>query len=280
MSTVPQNLPVYALPHLYIDGLNISVASTTVLAIAPGQARDILNHIDMPVGFQNLDGNVLPAVLFQGYQQPLLLNCATVGANGLDAGALAASTQYAIYLIGDSRQYLPTAGIVSLSSNAFPTLPFGYDSWRLLGFIETDGSEHFVYATHEPQLVKSGNGYYLSPPTSVLSGGNATTFTAIDCSTPVPTGALFNVILELLVTFIPAAAGDVAQFRPTGSSATTGLVTITGAVANVAQTQYVQVIAGSASTKCEIDYLVTASGDSLTVLVAGWYGSPHVAYPT
>lgn len=276
-----QNDPIYSLPHLYISGLNISVASTTVLAIGPGAARDANNNIDMEVGFTNLQGNNVPAIQFQNYQPPLFLNSAVNGANGLDAGALAASTQYAIYLIGDSRGYNPVAGIISLSSNAYPLIPFGYDSYRLLGFIETDGSVHFVYATHEVQSMSSAIAYYLQPAISVLSGGDATTFTGVDLNSAVPSGTLPNAIVELLATFIPAAIGDVAQFRPTGSTATTGLVTIPGIAAGIAQTQYVQVIAGvNGSSHASIDYLVTSASDSLSLSVVAWTGAPHSAYPT
>lgn len=274
-----QNDPIYSLPHLYINGLNISIASTTVLAVAPGQARDANNNIDMPVGFPNLQGNVLPPVLFQNYMQPLFINSVVNGANGLDSGTIAASTQYAIYLIGDSRGYQPVAAVLSLTSNAFPLLPFGYDSYRLIGFIQTDGSSHFVYATHKPQNMVGALAYYLQPAVSVLSGGNATTFTAIDLSSAIPTTTLPNIIVELLVTFTPAAIGDVVQFRPTGSSATAGLVTIVGIAANVAQTQYVQVIAGVGSSKPEIDYLVTSSSDSVNVSVSAWIGVSNTAYP-
>jgi hypothetical protein len=276
-----QNDPIYSLPHLYISGLSISIASTTILAIAPGQARDSNDNIDMPVGFPNLQGNTLPATQFQNYMPPLFINSAVNGVNGLDTGTIAASTQYAIYLIGDSRGYNPVAGLLTLSSNAGPLIPFGYDSFRLLGFIETDGSSHFVYATHEVQTMSGALSYYLSPATSVLSGGTSTTFAGVDCNTPVPAGTLPNVILQLLVTFIPAAVGDIAQFRPTGSSATTNLVTITGLVAGIAQSQYIQIIAGvNGSSHTSFDYLVTSSSDSLSVSVAGWTGAPHSAYPT
>ena len=44
-----QNDPIYLLPNLYIIGLNISVASTTVLGIAPGMCRDSQNVIDIEV---------------------------------------------------------------------------------------------------------------------------------------------------------------------------------------------------------------------------------------
>src|SRR5574338_349290 len=161
-----QNDPIYQLPRLYIQGLNISIASTTILAIAPGAARDSSNNIDMVVGLSNLQGNVNPSVLFANYSQPLFLNAGVNGANGLDAGSLAASTQYAVYLIGDSRGYNNVATLLSLTSNANPLLPLGYDSLRLIGFIQTDGSSHFVYATHKPQNMSGALYYYLSSPSS------------------------------------------------------------------------------------------------------------------
>ena len=276
-----QNDPIYSLPHLYISGLNISVASTTVLAIAPGQARDWNDNIDMPVSYPDLQGITNPPILFQGYLQPLLINSAVNGANGLDTGSLGASLQYSVWLIGDSRGYNKVAGLLSLTSSNFsPLLPSGYDSKRLLGFIETDGSNHFVYATHKPQNMVGFLQYYNQPPISVLSGGNATSFTAIDLTSggAVPTTTLPNVIVGLVVTFIPLAAGDVVEFRPTGQ--TTGIsVTIVGAAAGVAQTQYVEMIAGVGSSKPEIDYLVTSSSDSVSVSVSMWGGVSNTAYP-
>jgi hypothetical protein len=122
--------------------------------------------------------------------------------------------------------------------------------------------------------------YYLQPPVSVLSGGAATTFTGVDLNSAVPSGTLPNVIVELLVTFIPAAVGDTVVIRPTGSAATTGLVTITGLVAGIAQSQYIQVIAGvNGSSHASIDYEVTSSSDAVSMSVVGWTGAPHVAYP-
>lgn len=276
-----QNDPIYSLPHLYIAGLNISYASTTVIAIAPGQARDMNDAIDMPVAWPDANNNINPPILFQNYQQPILINSAVNGVNGLDTGTIAASTQYAIYLIGDSRGYNVVAGLLSLTSNAAPIMPQGYDSLRLIGFAQTDGSSHFVYATHKPQNMVGALTYIDSPAITVLTGGNATSFTAIDLTTSsaIPTTTLPNVIVWLFVTFTPAAAGDVVQFRPTGSTATGNLVTITGAQAGVAQTQYVQVIAGVGSSKPEIDYLVTSGSDAVTVAVASWTGVSNTAYP-
>jgi hypothetical protein len=276
-----QNETIYALPHLYVSGLSISPASTTLLSVAPGAARDSTNSIDMVVGLQNYFGIDNPALQFANYQPGLLINSAVNGVNGLDIGTIAASTQYAVYLIGDSRNYNVTAAVISLTSQPGPFMPAGYDSFRLIGFIQTDGSSHFVYATHKPQNIAGLLQYYNSPAIAVLTGGTATSFTAIDLTTSsaIPTTTLPNVIVGLLVVFTPAAAGDVVQFRPTGSSATTNIPTIVGAAAGIAQTQYLVMIAGVGSSKPEIDYLVTSSSDAVTVSVASWAGVSNSAYP-
>lgn len=279
-----QNETVYALPHLYIQGLQLSAATptaATVVAIAPGAARDSTNSIDMVVGLQNYFGIDNPALLFQGYQPGLFVNSTINGANGLDTGAVAASTQYAFYLIGDSRNYNNAAGLMSLTSNQAPTLPTGYDSYRLIGFWATDASKNFVYATNKPQNIGGLLTYFNSPGIAVLTGGNATTFTAIDLTTnsAIPTTTLENIIVTLLVSFTPAAVGDTVQFRPTGSTATGNLPTITGVTAGFAQSQYIQVIAGVGVSKPEIDYKVSSSSDAVTVSVVEWAGVSNSAYP-
>lgn len=277
-----QNETIYALPHLYTQGLQLSAASTTVMAVAPGAARDSTNSIDMVVGLQNYFGIDNPALQFLNYQPGLLINSTVNGVNGLDTGTIAASTQYAVYLIGDSRNYNNTAAVISLTSNIAPLLPSGYDSYRLIGFWETDSSSHWVYATHKPQNIAGLLTYFNVPGLSVLSGGNATTFTGIDLTTnaAVPTTTLPNVIVTLLVNFTPAAVGDTVQFRPTGSTATAGLPTITGIAAGIAQSQYLQMIAGvSGASVPSIDYKVSVSGDSVSISVVEWAGVSNSAYP-
>ena len=273
-----QNNPILALPRLYIQGLNISIYSTTVLAIAPGACRDQTNSIDIEVGNANLQGVNLPTPQFANFQPAILINSAVNGANGLDTGAIAASTQYAVWMIADSRGYNNPAGLLSLTSNSAPIVPLGYDSIRLIGFIATDGSKNFVYATNKPQNMVNALTYYLAA-SAVVTGGNATSFTAVDCSTPIPTTTLENIVVSLLVSFTPAAAGDVVKFRPTGSTATANVPTIVGVTAGVAQSQYIQIIIGVGLSKPEFDYLVTSSSDSVTISVVAWTGVSNTAYP-
>lgn len=286
-----QNDPVYELPFLYINGLNLSVASNTVMAIAPGQARDSSNSIDLPVGQPNLLGVTNPGGFaptsinygpipglsppvqvgnFSGFpnyypSMPLFINTAVVGANGLDQGTLAASSLYTIWLIGDSTNNNPVAGIMSLYSNAFPLLPLGYDSYRLLGFVQTDGSTHLVAA--DVLNTSSSKAFYLSPAVSKLSGGNATSFTEVNLGATVPADVF--TIAMLTVNFTPAAAGDTVQFRPALSTATSGLITVVGNAAGIPQTDYVNVMVGI-DTTAQISYAVTSSSDSVSLLVNGY----------
>ncbi len=248
-----QSIPVEQLPFLYISGMNISAASTTRLAIAPGQCRDSADNLDIP------------------FDSAFYINPAVNGAGGLDSGSLAASTNYAVWVIADSTNKKQPSALLSLWSNAAPLIPLGYDSYRLLGMAQTDGSVHFTAA-----LIfntSSSKGFYLQPAISVLSGGNQTSFTAIDLSTAIPTTTAPFVIALGIVTFIPAAVGDTLQFRPTGSSATANLVTITGRVAGVAQTDLVVLHCGVGSSKPEVDYKVTASGDAASMSIYGYYST-------
>ncbi|WP_368640575.1 hypothetical protein ABRZ04_05180 [Castellaniella ginsengisoli] len=64
------------------------------------------------------------------------IDSATVGANGLDTGALAASTWYSVWVIWDGTA---TAGLLSLSETT-PTLPAGYTHKARVGWIRTDAT--------------------------------------------------------------------------------------------------------------------------------------------
>ncbi len=269
----------FVLPHLYISGLDLSVASTTAIGIAPGYCRDSNNVMDITISETNFSKTIVKAPAFKGYSAAVFISSAQRGVNGLDTGTIAASTQYAVYAIGDSSGALPAGGLLSLAGQVAPVMPSGYDSLRLLGFISTNASANFVMSTNAPQVAKSAARFDLEPAVSVLSGGNATTFTAVNLGTAVPSTTLKNVIVTLQVTFIPAAANDVVQFRPVSSTMTANLPTIVGLEAGIAQTQYIEVVAAVASSTPRIEYLVSASGDSVSASVVSWTGLPTLAYP-
>lgn len=242
-----QNVPVTPLPYLYISGMNIAVASSLIISIAPGAARD--NNDILDIVFNNA----------------FYINAQVNGAGGLDIGSPAVNQKYVVYLIADSSNKLPPSALLTLYSNVSPLVPLGYDSRRLLGFVQTNGSALFTQAT--VLNASSSKSYYLQPEISVASGVNSTTFATVNLSSAVPTTTAPFVIVKLDILFTPAAAGDFASFRPTGSGATSNLPVVTGIAAGVPQRQFITMITGIGSSVPEIDYLVSSSADSLSILV-------------
>lgn len=246
--TTLSNEPIVNLPFAYVNGMIGSQASNTTLSITSGQCRDSTNTVDIVVS------------------STATLNAAVNGLNGLDTGSLAASKMYAIYAIMDVTQspQNPSGYILSLNAST-PLLPFGYSNYRLIGWWPTDGSSHFLVG------YVYGNGgsrmFNYDVAVSALSGGTSSTFAAIDLSNIVP--AVDPTPVQALASFTPNAAGDKANFRPTGSSSTNGDVIISGVVAAKAQELQVNLLSKIATAKPEVDYKVAASG-ALDVLVTGF----------
>jgi len=216
-----QNDPVITLPVLNINGLLVSrdgTTPTTKLNISAGTARDSNNVMDITVGTANpnLEGSTIAS--------PLVINTAVVGANGIDAGTLGASHVYAVYVIADSRYYNSVAGLLSLASNATPTMPFGYDSYRLIGYAVTGGGSTFL------AMYTSGNGnarrFTYDAPIQILSG-NQTSYTGVDLTNFVAPVA--NTPCSIFSNFTANAAADVENLQ--GYNSTGDAVTIIAPVA-------------------------------------------------
>lgn len=80
------------------------------------------------------------------------VNFATTGLNGLDAGAIAASTWYYLYLISNGSGI---GGLASLSATA-PTLPVGYTLVTQVGACVTDGSANLFPITQKGEWTQYG----------------------------------------------------------------------------------------------------------------------------
>jgi hypothetical protein len=228
---------------LYITGLKLSYSSTTAVGVTAGQCRNSTNVNDIVVS------------------SALTIDGANNGANGLDQGALANSTLYSIYAIGDSTQNNDPAGILSTDAST-PLLPYGYDMFRLIGHMKTDGSADVL------PFVQTGDGatrrITYDTLIQVLNAGNATFFTNVDCSASVPATAK-AVVLQAAYT--PATAGtNQLKLRCDGSSSTNGSVQANGTVNSVvAQSQlFVPVAAGI------FEYLVTNASDAATINLSSY----------
>lgn len=204
--------PMVNLPSLYVDGLGIAPASTTTtLTLSSGAARDSTNVADI-----SLSADVT-------------INAAVVGANGIDTGALAASTFYYVYVIGSSLSASPEinidkqvstlasgttilngtviaegqvtqptytvannkqpAGLISLSATA-PTLPTGYDMFRRVGAVLTSGGSVFLPFFQDDTVGGTNRKMWYNTPISVLAATAAAAMTAQSLAVAVPVIAL------------------------------------------------------------------------------------------
>ena len=105
-------------------------------------------------------------------------NITAAGANGLDAGAEAASTWYFIYIIRDTVNGA-TAALLSLSATA-PTMPGTYNYKRLVGAVYNDSASNFV------NFVQRGNRVFYTAAQTILTAGAQVAYTAITMTAYVP----------------------------------------------------------------------------------------------
>lgn len=140
------------------------------------------------------------------------VNCATVGADGLDDGTLAAATWYYLYVIYDGTNIKRLA---SASASA-PTLPSGYTYKRLVGVAVTDASAHFKV------FVQQGLSFKYDEYQVVTSGTTAQNWAAVSCTAFIPPISRIG-CFQLKMKFT-AAAGDGfdASLRRYGSASTIG----------------------------------------------------------
>lgn len=123
-------------------------------------------------------------------------------ANGLDTGALAASTWYSVWVIAKADG--TTAGLLSLSSTA-PTLPSGYTFKARVGWIRTDGTAN-KYPLSMVQMgrnvqykVAGGTNVTAMPIMASGAQGNAATPTFVAVSTSnfiPPTASAIDVVMR------------------------------------------------------------------------------------
>ena len=220
------------------NGMELAYATTTTMTVAAGSTPNST--------FQNII--TLP--------DAVTIDLAVVGAGGLDAGTVAASTKYNVYAIGSSQYFEVAPGSLSnavnpypgsalLSTAASPSLPANYDMYRYIGAIYTDGSSQIV------EFRQSGKGtervMMYDVAVAELAAGSSATYANIDVATSVPRAGL-RAILSVTVT--PTAPSDAVHIVPFDSAAGAGQVILDGSVAAVAQT---------------VNGLVCQTGDNSTV---------------
>lgn len=137
------------------------------------------------------------------------VDSAASGANGLDTGAVAASTWYAVYII--MKPDGTTAGLLSLASSG-PTMPSGYTYKARVGWVRTDGTANkYLLQTVQTdnraayKVLASSNVPNLPQMASGVLGTYPGTYAAIATGDFVPTTA--SRIAVLLQSLVNSAAG-------------------------------------------------------------------------
>lgn len=143
----------------------------------------------------------------------------TSGKGGLDTGTEAASTWYAVHIIGDTAEVNSPDVLLSLSRTA-PTLPAGYDVFRHVGWVRNDASSNFV-AFFEVGIGKNRFHYINAARGNFnpLTDGGATTMTTVALASYIPPTA---VEVRLNARFEPASNGDTASLAHGDSTIATG----------------------------------------------------------
>jgi hypothetical protein len=228
---------VINLGFYYVNGFRIGIVDNTNASVSVGLCRDSTNVFDIVMSSSKT------------------LNMATNGVNGLDTGTFAASNCYNVFVIADSSGFNSPAVLASLNITS-PVLPGGYDIFRRVGFITSDGSTHIIVFN---QIGTGSEKFYLfQDPVSILSGGTQTAFTSVSTIAVVPSILGIRVILQS--AFTPAAASNTANVRAGGSLGTNGQ-TVTGQVTGVVLNSTIQTI-----SKLAVEYKVSAGSLSLGIV--------------
>lgn len=194
----------------------------------------------------------------------LAINSAAVGVNGLDAGVLAASTWYSIWVI-----YNPTtqvaAGLLSLSATA-PTMPAGFTHRARIGWIRTDGTAN----KHPLPFSQFGDCVTYSPNTSanltavphILLNGAATALTSVSLSLVVPPTVRKAILAGI-------ASGTTSTQANVYRNANFNSAHLASFTANGVTTSREQFVVIGDSYNNPIHYYVISPG-ALSIVALGW----------
>lgn len=252
---VTPQIPIENAGLLYVNNLqvaagvlNADLLSTATLVISAGQARDSTNVNDIEL------------------EAAATLNTAVAGVvNGLDQGALAATTKYAVFVIGDSTSFNDTGTLLSTSFTN-PVLPFGYDMFRRIGTVLSNAAGTRLLNFHQRGSGSVRATYYAVPLATAIAGGNSAVLADVLLTTWVPITASKVQILSALTadagatrtvvysadrsTTIAAAAtaGEIIMSSPASTVTSASLTVPVSSVAGVQTIQYAVSNAAAAVT--------------------------------
>lgn len=240
-------------PWHYANGLGLSNDATTpntLLDVATGSILDSTANYQVTLS------------------TAVKINSANNGLNGLDTGAIAASTVYAVYLVGDPVDQNTTGAMISTSLTG-PLLPFGYSVFALIGFVVTDGSKNFLKGYWSAGNSTTRIFTYDAPIAALtVSSSSPATYTGLALTAYVP--AVNNTPVVIQSNLSANAAADTLNMQ--GYNSTGDAVTIIAQVAGSSAhlESYNTVLAQLNTAAPSIKYKTSASTDTYVLSVAAF----------
>jgi hypothetical protein len=239
----------------YVDGLGLEYVDDHTVTVSAGRATAAAEDFLI------------------GLEAPIAVDLTASGADGLDAGAEAPDTWYAVHVIGDTSGSNPTSGLLSTSADS-PTLPGGYDRSRRVGWVRNDAAGDlmpFSQARHG-----SSRWYWWdaeSGDTRVLDGGSATSWSAVSLAGFAPPGST-EVAFQIWFQWGTGQAQNKLRLRPGGSTVQQSLWQYrSGCASGINAVFESNLPCGDAR---EIDYMVDDPGNRVSLDVRGFADSLEV----
>lgn len=244
-----------SLPREYIHGAELVFNGVTLLDV--GSSPLVLNAV-------RSDDDTID-MKFQGVLQ---IDFTGLGAGGLDVGAIAASTWYGIFVIGDSSG-INAPNVIATVGTGSPALPAGFDKQRRVGWVRTNAITQIRdFASYGKGPERTYQWLDINTQCQVLAGGNATAYAVVSMITNMPP---LSERCGLIVGFESDLVFHTIQLRPNGSTVVDPVTKFTnGFVSALALDRELEMTTG---INQDIQYRVTAAGNTANIWVARWYDS-------
>jgi hypothetical protein len=227
----------------YLAGLGTSNNATT-----PN------SKIDVAAGVCADDSNVQMLTL-----AATTLDCGTTGANGLDAGTLANSTWYHLFVIGKTDG---TTALLASTSISSPTYPSGYTLKRRIGEFKTDGSAHIL------AYVQDGDRFSWSAVLLESTSANPGTSAVTQTLANVPTGVRVEAVLHAAASTTFAAIISDLSASDQAPSLTAAPLGNVGGGASTMESEKRVFTNSSAQVRTRIS--ASGGGQQLYIATLGW----------
>jgi hypothetical protein len=187
------------------------------------------------------------------------INCATVGADGLDAASLSANTWYHAFAIGKTDG---TVARLASASPSSPTMPSGYTLKRRIGSFRANVSAQIA------NFRQLGDDFTWSATVSTYAG-NFTATAVVAIPMTVPTGV--KVMAKFRATADAGTAGSALFYSPEqatqAQNVPPGNASLAWSVANGVQAGDFAI---PTDTSGQINGVGTAAGENVRIATYGW----------